>query len=190
MWATGNAPSFNHGPKILWWQQERPTEYARIAKFVQPGAYVAMRLCGLTAESAFIDHSYLHFSGFADNAGHCWDQALCAQFGIDLEKLPRIVKPTARIGTLTAAMAAACGLPATTIVIAGCGDTTASFTYRVLYTDADGDAPLGGAPYLHILEHGGEINGSPFIMTFERGPYTTGALYTYKLRKRHRHRRY
>src|SRR5690242_11916516 len=33
--ATGNAPSFNHGPKILWWQEERPSEYARIAKFIQ-----------------------------------------------------------------------------------------------------------------------------------------------------------
>ena len=57
-------------------------------------------------------------------------------------------------------------------VVLKTGDTTASFTYRVLYTDADGDAPLGGAPCLHILEHGGEINGSPFIMTFERGPYS------------------
>jgi xylulokinase len=45
--ATGNAPSFNHGPKILWWQSERPTDYAQIAKFVQPGGYVALRLCGL-----------------------------------------------------------------------------------------------------------------------------------------------
>ena len=125
--ATGNAPSFNHGPKILWWKHERPADYARIAKFVQPGGYVAMRLCGLRTDEAFIDTSYLHFSGFADNRGQCWDAALCAQFGVALEKLPRIVEPSARVGGLDPAMATACGLPCGTPVIAGCGDTAASF---------------------------------------------------------------
>ncbi|MCX6896239.1 MAG: FGGY family carbohydrate kinase [Verrucomicrobia bacterium] len=125
--ATGNAPSFNHGPKILWWQSERPADYARIAKFVQPGGYVALRLCGQRADAAFIDTSYLHFSGFADNCGKRWDAALCARFGVAPEKLPRIVEPSARIGGLTAEFAARCGLPAGTPVIAGCGDTAASF---------------------------------------------------------------
>ena len=125
--ATGNAPSFNHGPKILWRKQERPAEYARIAKFVQPGGYVAMRLCGLSAGQAFIDRSYLHFSGFADNRRGAWNAELCAQFGIAMEKLPHIVAPEQRIGVMTEAMAAQCGLAAGISVIAGCGDTAASF---------------------------------------------------------------
>lgn len=124
---TGNAPSFNHGPKILWRKHERPGDYARIAKFVQPGGHVAMRLCGLGADAAFIDTSYLHFSGFADNRAKRWDAELCARFGVEQDKLPRIVEPTARVGGLTAEMSAACGLPAGTPVIAGCGDTAASF---------------------------------------------------------------
>lgn len=124
---TGHAPSFNHGPKILWWKEERPEVYARIAKFVQPGGYVAMRMCGLSAEAAFIDTSYLHFSGFADNQATQWDTALCAKFDVDREKLPRIVEPSARIGLLTAEVAAACGLTRGTPLIAGCGDTAASF---------------------------------------------------------------
>ena len=41
--------------------------FDRIAAFVQPGSYAAMRLCGMDASQAFIDKSYLHFSGFADN---------------------------------------------------------------------------------------------------------------------------
>ncbi len=32
---TGNPPSFNHGPKILWWMGERPDTYRKIVKFVQ-----------------------------------------------------------------------------------------------------------------------------------------------------------
>ena len=64
---TGGPASFNHGPKILWWRQERPRTYEQIAAFVQPGGYAAMRLCAMDATAAFIDKSYLHFSGFADN---------------------------------------------------------------------------------------------------------------------------
>jgi xylulokinase len=61
---TGNAPSFNHGPKILWWKHEQKEKYKRIARFVQPTGYVALRIAGGNADDAFIDHTYLHFSGF------------------------------------------------------------------------------------------------------------------------------
>jgi xylulokinase len=124
---TGNPPSFNHGPKILWWKYERPEMFSRIARFVQPGGYAAMRLCGLSADDAFIDHTYLHFSGFADNRNSKWDEDLCRSFGVPAEKLPRIVEPERVIGELTSEMAAKCGLNKSVKVIAGCGDTAASF---------------------------------------------------------------
>lgn len=124
---TGNTPSFNHGPKILWWQQERPEIYREIASFVQPGGYAAMRLCGLTAADAFIDRTYLHFSGFADNQAGCWDKGLVEHFRVDMDKLPGIVSPTAIIGELTPDMARNCGLQRPIKVAAGCGDTAASF---------------------------------------------------------------
>lgn len=124
---TGNVPSFNHGPKKLWWKHERPDIFENIAAFVQPGAYAAMRLCGLNGEQAFIDTTYLHFSGFADNRKRCWDEALCKAFAFDQNKLPRIVEPSSVVGQVIPAMAEACGLKAGTAVVAGCGDTAASF---------------------------------------------------------------
>ncbi|MEX2672703.1 MAG: FGGY family carbohydrate kinase [Phycisphaeraceae bacterium] len=124
---TGCVPSFNHGPKKLWWKHERKAAYRKIAAFVQPGGYAAMRLCGLTGEQAFIDTTYLHFSGFADNQRGRWDEGLCEQFGLDMAKLPRIVKPQEVVGQVTATMAKRCGLKAGTCVVAGCGDTAASF---------------------------------------------------------------
>ena len=124
---TGGPPSFNHGPKILWWQRQRKQTFRRIAAFVQPGGYVAMRLCGLGADEAFIDKSYLHFSGFADNQKACWDTELCRQFHLDQEVLPRIVSSHQVIGQVTASAARRCGLAAGVPVVAGCGDTTASF---------------------------------------------------------------
>ncbi|MFN0125904.1 MAG: FGGY-family carbohydrate kinase [Verrucomicrobiales bacterium] len=125
--ATGNAPSFNHGPKILWWKEERPDMWRQIAAFVQPGAYVAMQLCGLEASRAFIDVTYLHFSGFADTRGRQWDQELCRTIGVESGRLPRIVDPRDVVGGLTPAASAATGLTVGTPVVAGCGDTAASF---------------------------------------------------------------
>lgn len=124
---TGNVPSFNHGPKILWWMHQRPQVYKTIASFVQPAGYAVMRLCGLSGNDAFIDTTYLHFSGFADNKNKCWDPDLCRRFGVDPAKLPRIVEPDEIVGRICPAMADLCGLAAGTPVAAGCGDTSASF---------------------------------------------------------------
>jgi xylulokinase len=86
-----------------------------------------MRLCGLDGTQAFIDKSYLHFSGFADNQRNCWDEELCRKFGVDPAGLPRIVDCHAVVGGLTAGMAKKCGLKPGVPVVAGCGDTAASF---------------------------------------------------------------
>lgn len=124
---TGCPPSINHGPKTLWWMHERKTAYNRIAAFVQPGAYAAMRLCGLNGSQAFIDTTYLHFSGFADNRRARWDPELCRAFGMDERKLPAIVRPDTVVGEVVAIQARRCGLRPGVPVVAGCGDTAASF---------------------------------------------------------------
>lgn len=125
--SSGNVPSINHGPKILWWKAEHPQEYKRISAFVQPGSYAAMRLCGLEGSQAFIDVTYLHFSGFADNANSRWNEELCREFGVDPAKLPRIRRPNEIVGTVTAEASRLSGLAEGTPVAAGCGDTAASF---------------------------------------------------------------
>jgi xylulokinase len=124
---SGGPPSFNHGPKKLWWLHQRKSAYRAIAAFVQPGGYAVMRLCGLDASRAFIDKTYLHFSGFADNPCCQWDADLCRQFGFDERKLPAIVNPQTIVGELTAEAARQCGLKPGVPVVAGCGDTAASF---------------------------------------------------------------
>ncbi len=124
---TGNMPSFNQGPKVLYWKHEFPAEYARIKAFVQPGSYAAMRLCDLGIGKAFVDNTYLHFSGFADNAAGAWDAGLCREFGVDQAKLPNIAKPSDIVGKVSAEAAALSGLLAGTPVAAGLGDTAASF---------------------------------------------------------------
>jgi len=124
---TGGPPSFNHGPKILWWKNEQPETYKLIHSFVQPGGYAVMRLCGMRGDGAFIDTSYLHFSGFADNPGKMWDKELLQTFDVGPEKMARIVDPHEVIGEIIPEMAKLCGIPPGVPLIAGCGDTAASF---------------------------------------------------------------
>jgi xylulokinase len=122
---TGGPPTYSHGPKILWWMRERPEVFREIHKFVVPGGYVAGRMAGLKGDDAFIDYTYIHFSCLSNTVEATWDEGLCREFGIPMEKLPRIVPPWEVIGKLTPAAAEDCGLKAGTPIAAGAGDQAA-----------------------------------------------------------------
>jgi xylulokinase len=123
---TGCPPTCNHGSKHLWWKEEQPEAYARIAKFVTPAGYVAGKMAGLRGEDAFMDYTFIHFSGFSDAQNGCWSKELVALMGVDAGKLPRIVAPWQVVGEVSEAAARDFGLAPGTIVSAGCGDTAAS----------------------------------------------------------------
>ena len=123
---TGCPPTCDHGPKMLWWKQEHPEVYRRIAKFVMPGTYVAGKMAGLRPEQAFIDYTYIHFSGFADSENARWSQVLCHRFGLDMDKLPEIVEPWRVVGEVNEQAAREFGLAPGTPIAAGAGDTAAN----------------------------------------------------------------
>ncbi|MCL2703182.1 MAG: FGGY family carbohydrate kinase [Defluviitaleaceae bacterium] len=123
---TGTPVTYAHGPKILWWKHEHPDAYKNTHSFVLPGVYCVMRMCGLSGGEAYTDYTYIHFSGFADTANKRWSQELLHALGVDAAKMPRIIKPYDKVGGLTNEMAAQCGLPEGTPMVAGCGDTAAS----------------------------------------------------------------
>lgn len=123
---SGCPPTYSHGPKIVWWQRERPEDFARIAKFVVPTAFVAGRLCGLPADQAYIDRTHLHFSNLSDTAAVRWSDELLDKFHVDSRVLPRIVDPTDVVGEVTPAAARETGLPVGTPVAAGAGDQSAA----------------------------------------------------------------
>jgi len=123
---TGCPPTCDHGPKMLWWKHEQPDVYQRTARFVMPGTYVAAQMAGLKADQAFIDYTYIHFSGFADAQKGEWSAELCTKFGLDAEKLPAIVEPWRVVGEVTEQAAKKFGLAAGTLIAAGAGDTAAN----------------------------------------------------------------
>ena len=124
---TGCPPTYAHCAKMLWWKEQQPAIFRKVAKFVVAGCYVAGKMAGLNFSDAFIDYTYLHYTGLADIQKMEWDGKLCAMFGIPVEKLPRIVKPTQIVGELSPKAAKACGLPPGIPIVAGAGDTTASY---------------------------------------------------------------
>lgn len=122
---TGCPPTCDHGPKILWWKEERPDEYEQTAKFLMPGGYVAGRMAGLKAEQAFIDFTYIHFSALSNALEGNWSKEICSAVGVDMEKLPDIVEPWHVIGEVKPPASSDFGLKQGTIIAAGCGDTAA-----------------------------------------------------------------
>jgi xylulokinase len=88
-----------------------------------PGTYVAGNLAGLKAEQAFIDHTYIHFSGFSDAKRGVWSDELCQRFGLDMGKLPRIVDPCDIVGEVQPGPGEDFGLAPGTLIAAGAGDT-------------------------------------------------------------------
>ena len=122
---TGCPPTCDHGPKILWWKEEQPASYAQIAKFVTPAGYVAGAMAGLPADDAFMDHTFIHFSGLSDAQAGTWSAELCGKLGVDMGKLPRIVAPWEVVGEVNEQAAADFGLAPGVAIVAGAGDTAA-----------------------------------------------------------------
>ena len=123
---SGCPPTCDHGPKMLWWKNEQPEKYRRVAKFLMPAAYVAGRMAGLKGELAYIDYTFIHFSGFSDAQNGRWSEELCRTFNFDMDKLPRIIAPWDVIGEVSEEAARDFGLAAGTIIAAGAGDTAAN----------------------------------------------------------------
>jgi xylulokinase len=123
---TGCPPTCDHGPKMLWWKNEQPDIYRKTAKFVMPGAYVAGKIAGLKTDQAFIDHTYIHFSGFSDAQKTIWSNELCERFDLDMGKLPKIIDPCDIIGEVSGLSAKEFGLAPGTLIAAGAGDTAAN----------------------------------------------------------------
>lgn len=122
---TGCPPMVDHAPKMRWWRRERPEAFAATEKWIMPGGYVAGKIAGLEPGDAFIDSTYLHFTGLAEARGGVWSDELAEEIGILTDKLPRIVEPSTVIGHVSAEAAADCGLIEGTPVAAGLGDTAA-----------------------------------------------------------------
>ena len=103
-----NSPGNFTVSKLAWVKQHEPEQYARVAHFMLPGDYIAMKLTSVITTSIS-----------ALSEGICWDfkdncisTTLLDYYGIDPALVPEIRPVFAEHGTVTAAAAQLTGLKA------------------------------------------------------------------------------
>ncbi len=124
--------------RILWLLRHEPETVAATRWFCHQADYIAARLCGRCGVS---DYSNALKTGY-DLFEERWPDWVDACGGMR-ERLPEVVAPTARLGELSPAAAAATGLPAAAEVVAGATDGTAAFIASGAHLPGDDNTTLG-----------------------------------------------
>ena len=109
-------------PRILWIKQNLPEVYERTAVFAHQADYITGLLCG---EFAVSDYSNALKTGY-DLIDGRWPEEIQTVLGIDLSRLPKIVRPGAPIAQVSKAAADRLGLSTKTLVVGGSTDGYAS----------------------------------------------------------------
>ncbi|MEV4465024.1 gluconokinase [Micromonospora echinofusca] len=105
-------------PKLLWFAEQEPALFGRVAYWVGVKDWVLLRLC----DTLVTDHSVASATGLMDLRQLSWDSEALGIAEITAEQLPQLVPTTTVLPGLTAEAAAATGLPRDTRVVVGAGD--------------------------------------------------------------------
>lgn len=106
-------------PQLIWVRTHEPEVFARLRYLFFEKDYIRYLLTGVYCT----DYIEAEGSMLFDCRKMAWSDELCALAGLDPAILPPIVRPTDRIGEITAQAAARTGLVAGTPVICGSTDT-------------------------------------------------------------------
>lgn len=106
-------------PQLMWIKNNEPEVFSKIDRVVFAKDYVRHLLTG----DYVTDFIEAEGSMMFDYNTLSWSEELCGILGIDTGRLPEIVKPTDKVGGISAAAAADTGLCEGTPVICGTTDT-------------------------------------------------------------------
>lgn len=117
---TGLPPSFLWSVgKVLWFREAYPEVWRGTARVALLNDLV---LRHLGAEGVWTDFSNASLTGLLDLAALDWSEPLLDAAGLTRDRLPALVAPGARVGSVSATAARATGLPRGTPLVAGGGD--------------------------------------------------------------------
>lgn len=122
--ATGAASTSVKDPlwKYKWVEANEPKNFKKAYKWLDVKEYL---ICRCTGEFVMTqDSAYSTFLYDARPGKEGWNAGLCKMYGVDMEKLPRIVACTDVVGGITEKAATELGLAAGTPVYGGGGDAT------------------------------------------------------------------
>lgn len=132
---------------ILFFKHERPGIYARTCKFLEPMDYLTLKLTGRFAAS----YSTIFPYGLTDNRDPgcvSYHPDLLRLTGVDRVKLPDLVPVNTVLGTLKPEVADELSLPASTPVVAGCGDSHAAAIGAGTVRDYEGYFCIGTSAWM------------------------------------------
>ncbi|HET9022756.1 MAG TPA: FGGY-family carbohydrate kinase [Ornithinibacter sp.] len=133
--------------QAAWLRHERPEADAVAAYLLDVPEYLTMRLTGRAV--AAWDTAVLRWcTDNRDPSAVRWDPALARRCGLDLARLPELVRPGSVVGTVRPDVATAFGLPDGVRVVAGTGDTTAAAVGAGATADYDAHLYVGTSAWL------------------------------------------
>lgn len=116
---TGNAPSPQlMGLKIKWIKENQPERYEKTKQFLVANAYINYRLTGEFA----IDPSEASGTFLLERNTLQWSDEVARILGIDIDKMPPVIKSCEVMGRVSKAAAGELGIQEGTPVVAGSGD--------------------------------------------------------------------
>ncbi len=149
-------------PQMLWLKNNEPQVLAKTRHMLFVKDYVRYLLTGV----AVTDYIEAQGTLFYDMKNQCWSHELAALAGVDPAVLPRLVKPTDRVGEVSAKAAAATGIPAGIPVICGTSDSA---------VEDYGAGAVEPGDCIVKLATAGNVN----VMTAEAHPYPTTLTYSH-----------
>ncbi|MDH7602522.1 MAG: FGGY family carbohydrate kinase [Armatimonadota bacterium] len=126
-------------PKILWLKRHEPQVWERSRWVIHAADYIVGKLTGQFGVS---DYSNALKTGY-DLAELGWPRFISDALDIDIEKLPRVVRPGEAVGYITAECSVETGLSRRTLVTAGVSDGTAGFLASGASEVGDWNSTLG-----------------------------------------------
>jgi xylulokinase len=161
---SGNAlTSQSAGPKIAWLKDHEPDVWQAARWFMTSQSWLVAKLTG----EVTIDHATAgYFHPLYDLARGSWDTTGCEDF-IDAAQLPRLGWSTDIAGAVTAAAAAATGIPVGTPVIIGTTDSPAEAVGSGVVGDGELMAMYGSSGYFIRVGDGLRVDrdlwSAPFV---------------------------
>jgi xylulokinase len=149
-------------PKVLWLRQHEPEAYARIRHLLLPKDFIRFRLTGGLASDASDAAGTL----LLDLAARDWSAELLGALEIPREWLPRVHEGPEVTGRISAAGAAASGLPEGLPVVAGGGDNAAAAVGCGVVRPGTGLVSLGTSGVVFVPTAGLKIDPSGALHAF------------------------
>ena len=106
-------------PQLMWIKSNRPDQWSRVHKILFAKDYVRQRLTG----DFVTDNIEAEGSMLFDYNRQCWSETLCGLLELTPEMLPKIVRPSDIVGSVTKEAALETGLVEGTPVLCGSTDT-------------------------------------------------------------------